>query len=70
MIQKTCLEIADERKLLLALISDTGMRLSEALGLVLHEVADRITIDARFLALVDAGRKLGALKSSKILVAV
>tara|TARA_Y100000385_G_scaffold236758_1_gene250997 strand:- start:146 stop:358 length:213 start_codon:yes stop_codon:yes gene_type:complete len=70
LIQKTCLEIADERKLLLALISDTGMRLSEALGLVLHEVADHITIDARFLALVDPGRKLGALKSSKILVAV
>ena len=33
LIQKTCLEIADERRLLLALISDIGMRLSEAAGL-------------------------------------
>ena len=33
-IQKTCLEIGDERRLVIALISDTGMRLSEALGLV------------------------------------
>ena len=33
-VQKVCLEIADERRLLIALISDTGMRLSEALGLV------------------------------------
>ena len=32
-IQKICLDIADERRLLVALISDTGMRLSEALGL-------------------------------------
>ena len=38
LIQKTCLEIADERRLLLALISDTGMRLSEALGLVWGDV--------------------------------
>ena len=37
-IQKTCLEIADERRLLLALISDTGMRLSEALGLVWKDI--------------------------------
>jgi integrase len=33
-VQKVCLDIADERRLLIALISDTGMRLSEALGLV------------------------------------
>ncbi len=32
-IQKTCLDMADERRLLIALISDTGMRLLEALGL-------------------------------------
>ena len=38
LIQKTCLEIADERRLLLALLSDTGMRLSEALGLVWGDV--------------------------------
>ena len=38
LIQKTCLEISDERRLLLALISDTGMRLSEALGLVWGDV--------------------------------
>ena len=49
LIQKTCLEIADERRLLLALISDTGMRLSEALGLVwgdvdLEHVHPRISI--------------------------
>ena len=33
-VQKICLEIADEKRLLIALLSDTGMRLSEALGLV------------------------------------
>ena len=37
-IQKTCLDLADERRLLIALISDTGMRLSEALGLVWKDV--------------------------------
>ena len=37
-IQKTCLEIADERRLVIALISDTGMRLSEALGLVWSDI--------------------------------
>ena len=37
-IQKTCLELADERRLLIAIISDTGMRLSEALGLVWSDV--------------------------------
>ncbi|MDB9860879.1 hypothetical protein OAC60_02510 [Amylibacter sp.] len=33
-IRNVCLNIADERLLLIALISDTGMRLSEAEGLV------------------------------------
>ena len=33
-VQRICLEVADERRLLVALISDTGMRLSEALGLI------------------------------------
>ena len=37
-IQKACLSIADERRLLIALISDTGMRLSEALGLVWDDI--------------------------------
>ena len=37
-IQNKCLEIADERRLLMALISDTGMRLSEALGLVWDDI--------------------------------
>ena len=37
-IQKVCLDVADERRLLIALISDTGMRLSEALGLVWDDV--------------------------------
>ena len=37
-IQKTCLDMSDERRLLIALISDTGMRLSEALGLVWEDV--------------------------------
>ena len=37
-IQKTCLEVGDERRLVIALISDTGMRLSEALGLVWGDV--------------------------------
>ena len=38
LVQKVCLEIADERRLLIALISDTGMRLSEALGLVWDDI--------------------------------
>ena len=37
-IQRTCLEIGDERRLVIALISDTGMRLSEALGLVWSDI--------------------------------
>ena len=37
-IQQVCLDVADERRLLIALISDTGMRLSEALGLVWDDV--------------------------------
>ena len=37
-VQKICLDIADERRLLVAFISDTGMRLSEALGLVWNDV--------------------------------
>jgi integrase len=37
-IQRTCLDMADERRLLIALISDTGMRLSEALGLVWADI--------------------------------
>ena len=37
-IQKVCLDVADERRLLIALISDTGMRLSEAIGLVLDDI--------------------------------
>jgi len=37
-VQKICLEIADEKRLLMALLSDTGMRLSEALGLVWGDV--------------------------------
>ena len=37
-VQKVCLDIADERRLLIALISDTGMRLTEALGLVWDDV--------------------------------
>lgn len=38
LIQKACLRLADERRLLIALISDTGMRLSEALGLVWDDI--------------------------------
>ncbi len=34
------------------------------------EVADKMITDERFLALVDAGHKLGTLTSSRILVAV
>jgi len=37
-IQKTCLELANERRLVIALMSDIGMRLSEALGLVWSDV--------------------------------
>ena len=34
------------------------------------EVADQMITDERFMALVDAGHKLGTLKSSSILIAV
>ena len=37
-IQNKCLATADERRILIALISDTGMRLSEALGLVWDDI--------------------------------
>ena len=37
-IQQVCLDVADERRLLVALISDTGMRLSEAIGLVWEDI--------------------------------
>lgn len=37
-VQTICLEVGDERRLLVALISDTGMRLSEALGLVWDDI--------------------------------
>ena len=37
-IQRECLKLGDERRLLIALISDTGMRLSEALGLVWDDI--------------------------------
>jgi integrase len=37
-VQNICLDIADGRRLLVALISDTGMRLSEALGLVWDDI--------------------------------
>ena len=38
LVQKICLEIADEKRLLIALLSDTVMRLSEALGLLWNDV--------------------------------
>jgi len=34
------------------------------------ETADRMITDEQFLALVDAGHKLGTLKNSRILVAI
>lgn len=34
------------------------------------KVADQMITDERFMALVDAGHKLGTLKSSSILIAV
>ena len=37
-IQDECFEIKDEKRLIIALISDTGMRLSEALGLSWDDV--------------------------------
>jgi integrase len=37
-VQNICLDIADERRLLVAIISDTGMRLSEALGLIWDDI--------------------------------
>jgi len=37
-VQKICLNMADERRLLVAIISDTGTRLSEALGLIWDDI--------------------------------
>ena len=37
-IQQVCLDVADERRLLVALLSDTGMRLSEAIGIVWEDI--------------------------------
>ena len=37
-IQRDCAEIDDEKRWLLALISDTGMRLSEAVGLLKEDI--------------------------------
>ena len=37
-VQQICFQMGDERRLLVALISDTGMRLSEALGLCWDDV--------------------------------
>ena len=37
-VPKVCLDLADGRRLTIALISDTGMRLSEALGLVWDDI--------------------------------
>ena len=37
-VQKLCFKIGDDKRLLIALLSDTGMRLSEALGLVWSDV--------------------------------
>lgn len=37
-IQKECIEIDNENRWLLALISDTGMRLSEAVGLHVDDI--------------------------------
>ena len=37
-IQQVCLDMAGERRLLVALLSDTGMRLSEAIGLVWEDI--------------------------------
>ena len=37
-VQKICLQIADEKRLIIALLSDTGMRLSEVLGLLWSDV--------------------------------
>lgn len=37
-IQQVCLNMADERRLLVALLSDTGMRLSEAIWLIWEDI--------------------------------
>ena len=37
-IQKRCIEIDDELRWLIALISDTGMRLAEATGLLVEDI--------------------------------
>jgi len=37
-LQRECFEIGDENRLIIALISDTGMRLSEAVGLAVSDV--------------------------------
>lgn len=50
-VQATCLAVDDDKRLLVALISDTGLRLAEALGLLksdlkLHESFPHVTLQA------------------------
>ena len=40
-VRKVCLDVADERRRIIALIYDTGMRLSEALELVLEDIINQ-----------------------------
>ncbi len=43
-VQNTCLEIDDDKRLLIALISDTGLRLAEALGLTKTDLKLHATV--------------------------
>lgn len=43
-VQHTCLELGDDKRLLLALISDTGLRLAEALGLAKADLKLQATV--------------------------
>ena len=43
-VQNTCLDMDDDKRLLIALISDTGLRLAEALGLVKEDLKLHATV--------------------------
>lgn len=60
LIQRECFQILDENRLIIALISDTGMRLSEALGLAVTDVV----LDAEVPHLVIQNHQWRRLKTA------
>jgi len=59
-LQQECFDIGDENRLIIALISDTGMRLSEALGLAVSDVV----LDADIPHLIIRNHKWRRLKTA------